>query len=64
MPSVDDLIEQHGQETIRKAFWLQDTIYREGLEAANFTEAAEESMRQIGPMRVKRRIENNTTRDI
>jgi hypothetical protein len=27
MVSVDDLIEQHGEETIRKAFWLQDATY-------------------------------------
>jgi hypothetical protein len=27
MASVDNLIEQHGEETIRKAFWLQDATY-------------------------------------
>lgn len=64
MPSIDDLVEQHGEATVAKAFWLQEKIYEEGLEAANFSEAAEETMQKIGPMRVKNRIENNTIRDI
>ena len=34
MANIDDLVDQHGEETVRKAFWLQEQIYEEGIEAA------------------------------
>jgi hypothetical protein len=63
MASIDDLIEEHGEETVRKAFWLQEHIYEEGLAGVRFSDVAEEHMRQSGPRSVKRKIENNTKRD-
>jgi len=65
MPDEDiqDLIDKHGEETVRKAFWLQERIYEEGLEAARFSAAAKATMRQQGPLLVKRQIEANTMKD-
>ena len=40
MPTIEELIDRHGEETVQKAFWLQEHIKEEGIEAANFSEAA------------------------
>ena len=62
--NIDALIDQYGEETVRKAFWLQEKIYEEGIEAVRFSDVAEEKMNKIGPMLVKRGIESEFKRDI
>jgi len=57
MADIDTLIDRHGEDTVRKAFWLQEHIYEEGIAGIDFTGEAESKMRKIGPMRVKQRIE-------
>lgn len=64
MPTIEELIDRHGEETVQKAFWLQEHIKEEGIEAANFSEAAEQKMEIMGPMNVKNSIENNTLRSL
>jgi hypothetical protein len=64
MASIDDLVDQHGEETVRKAFWLQEQIYEEGIEAARFTDASESKMEQVGPMLVKQKIEQEFKKSI
>lgn len=63
MASIEELIEKHGEETVRKAFWLQEKIYEEGIEGVHFSEKAESEMQRIGPAIVKRKIESNTQQD-
>lgn len=29
MADIDELIQRHGEETVRKAFWLQENIYEQ-----------------------------------
>lgn len=55
---IDSLIDQHGEETIRKAFWLQEKIYEEGLDGIHFTDVAESKMEKVGPLLVNNAIEN------
>jgi len=63
MADIDELIEKHGEATVRQAFWLQEKIYKEGIEAVRFTDVAETEMKRQGPRAVKRQIESNTTKD-
>lgn len=56
--SLDDLADQHGEATVRKALWLQEEIYKHGLDAVRFTDAAEASMQKTGPLLVKKGIED------
>jgi len=64
MATIDELIEEHGEETVRKAFWLQEKIYEEGIEGVDFSEAAESRIKQQGPLLVKKAIEDNLTRSV
>jgi len=61
---IDSLIDQHGEDTVRKAFWLQQHIFEQGLEGVHFSKAAEEDMQRVGPMLVKKAIEDEFKRDI
>ena len=58
MSSIDELIERHGEGTVKKAFWLQEHIYEEGIEGANFSEAAIRKMKIIKYKTVKQAIES------
>jgi hypothetical protein len=41
MSSIDDLIDEHGEENVRKAFWLQEHIKKEGIDGIHFMQKAE-----------------------
>lgn len=61
---IDQLVNLYGEDTVAKAFWLQQEIYEQGLDAAHFTDAAEDEMNQRGPMLIKAAIENEFKRNI
>jgi len=61
---IDALIDEYGEETVRKAFWLQDHIYKEGLRGIDFSGAAEDTMKEIGPPLIKKAIEDEFARSI
>lgn len=61
---VDRLVSAHGEETVRKAFWLQQHIYEEGLDGIHFSDAAEADMEEMGPMLIKAAIEREFNRNI
>lgn len=44
---IDALVDRYGEETMAKAFWLQNKIYKEGLSSVDFTDAAENEMEQL-----------------
>jgi len=60
---IDDLIDEHGEETVRKAFWLQEKIYEEGIEAVRFSDAAERAMEQKKRSAVRRNVSQRTQKD-
>jgi hypothetical protein len=64
MPSVDELVKQHGEETVRKAFWLQEEVFEQGIEGANFSDYSEKEMEQVKKILVKKAINDNTTRSL
>lgn len=41
MADIDALINQFGEGNVRKAFWLQDEIRKDGLDGIHFMEVAE-----------------------
>lgn len=55
---IDQLVEQYGEETVRKAFWLQQHIYEEGIKGIGFTGKAEQGMEKIGPFLLKDAIKD------
>jgi len=61
---IDSLIDQHGEDTVRKAFWLQQHIFEQGLAGVHFSKAAEKEMEQLGPLLIKKAIEDEFTRNI
>jgi hypothetical protein len=61
---IDALVDEYGEGTVRKAFWLQQQIYEEGLRGIDFTGAAEDEMREIGPMLIKKAINDEFVRSI
>ena len=63
MADIDDLIDEHGEETVRKAFWLQKKIYEEGIEGVRFSDAAERAMEQKKESAVRRNVSQNTQQD-
>jgi hypothetical protein len=54
---IDALVQEWGEEDVRKAFWLQGHIERNGLDGIQFSEKAEAKIAREGPMRVKNEIE-------
>lgn len=63
MASTDELIAKHGEETVRKAFWLQERIFEEGIEGAKFSEYSEENMEDVKKRMVYQSIKSRTQRD-
>lgn len=63
MASIDNLIDEHGEGVIQKAFWLQEHIYEEGIEGIHFTKKAEMVMENTGEKTVSSEIEKNLTED-
>lgn len=61
---IDALIDEYGEDTVRKAFWLQQKIYEEGLRGIDFTGAAEEAMEETAETTVKENIEKRFVRSI
>lgn len=61
---IENLFDQYGEGTVRKAFWLQQHIYEEGLDPVYFTDAAETDMEKMGPMLIKAAIEREFKRNI
>lgn len=61
---LESLYNKHGEGTVKKAFWLQDTIFEEGLDGVGFMEAGEDRIQQQGPMLIKKAIEDEFKRDI
>lgn len=47
---------EHSPETIRKAFWLQEKIRREGTPAVRFMATAEQTLERQAPEIVERHI--------
>lgn len=43
-----DLYDKYDDETIEKAYALQQHIYEEGLRGIDFTGSAENAMREVG----------------
>jgi hypothetical protein len=64
MSDIDELIDQHGEQTVRQAFWLQEQIYEEGLSGIDFTGAAEDKMDGLSGLLVKNAIEDELPRTI
>jgi hypothetical protein len=54
---IDALVQAWGEEDVRKAFWLQGHIKRNGLDGINFSEKAETKIAREGPARCKNEIE-------
>ena len=52
--SIDDLIAKHGEEDVRKAFWLQQKISKEGIKGINFVREAEADMKKVGGLLTKK----------
>lgn len=44
---IDQVINNHGEGTVRQAFWLQEHIYKHGLEPANFMQVSEQTMESV-----------------
>jgi hypothetical protein len=61
---IDSLVDRYGEENVRKAFWLHFKIKREGIEGIDFTGSARDWMRQIGPLLIKKAIEDEFTRNV
>lgn len=55
---IDALVEQWGEEDVRKAFWLQGHIKRNGLDGIQFSAQARTKIKREGPMRAKQIIES------
>lgn len=64
MPSTEELIAQHGEETVKKAFWLQEQIYENGIEGIHYTDEAERRMELRKKPLVKKEIEKNLLRKL
>lgn len=47
---LDQLIDTYGEGNVRKAFWLQDEIRKDGLDGIHFMEYAEKEVKQFAPM--------------
>jgi hypothetical protein len=60
---VDALVQAWGEEDVRKAFWLQSHIERNGLDGINFSEKAEAKIAREGPMYAKQQIEAKMRED-
>lgn len=58
MASIDELIDQHGEGTVRKAFWLQEHIFEEGIEGVHFSKEVELNWEITGENQTKREIES------
>jgi hypothetical protein len=56
-PEIDALVQAWGEEDVRKAFWLQGHIERNGLDGIDFTGKAETKIAREGPMHTKNKIE-------
>lgn len=44
MSEIDSLIDEWGEENVQKAFWLQNSIKKNGLKPIGFMSAAEKKM--------------------
>jgi len=58
MASTDELIAKHGEGTVRKAFWLQEHIFEEGIKGADFSTDAVREMEIIKRETVKEAVED------
>ena len=60
---IDQLVDEWGEDTVRKAFWLQTKIKHEGLDGIHFMHdegdgtSAESRMKKVGPGLAKMTIE-------
>lgn len=62
-PEIDALIAAHGEGTVRKAFWLQRKIKRDGIDGIHFMGKAEGKVKQMSGAWMKQRIESNMAKD-
>ncbi|WP_178915433.1 hypothetical protein [Natronomonas gomsonensis] len=46
-PAIEALINAHGEGAIRKAFWLQRKIKRDGIDGIHYMGRAEEKVNQM-----------------
>jgi hypothetical protein len=46
MSDIDSLIDQYGEDNVKKAFWLQDEIRKDGLDGIHFMKYAETEVSQ------------------
>lgn len=47
MTEIDSLIDAWGEDTVRKAFWLQSRIKNEGLRGIHYMDTAETVMEHM-----------------
>jgi hypothetical protein len=58
MASTEELIAKHGEGTVRKAFWLQEHIFEEGIRGAGFSTTSKRKMEAIKRKTVKEEVED------
>jgi hypothetical protein len=61
---IDALVDRYGEETMAKAFYVQEQIYTEGLSSVNFTDAAENEMEQRSRILIWKAINDQFPKDI
>jgi len=64
MADIDTLVARHGEENVKKAFWLQQKIKREGLDGIGYMEDAKDRVRQMGPLLIKKAIEDEFSTEV
>jgi TRAP-type uncharacterized transport system substrate-binding protein len=60
---IDALVQAWGEEDVRKAFWLQSHIKRNGLDGIDFSGEARTKIAREGPMFAKQQIEAKMRED-
>lgn len=55
---IDELVEEWGEDTVRKAFWLQKKIKHEGLDGIHFMEVGEAKAQSQAHLTVKSIVES------
>lgn len=55
--AVQELIDKHGEQTVAKAFWLQQEIKKRGLDGIYFKEDAEAYTQRLGGLVTRNNIQ-------
>lgn len=64
MTDIDTLVNEYGEENVRKAFWLQEEIKKDGIDGIHFMRVAEEYAEQNGPLHVSKAIRDKFTTSV